>query len=268
MSEQNQPTTRARWIAAGTREPVMFVVDGQRLIGVFHSPRDRSGPVPAVAIFHGFVGSKDQPHQIFVKISEALAAAGVASLRIDFRGRGDSEGETADFTYQSDMADARAALDYLSVRHEVDPSQLGVLGLSWGATIAACLAGEDPRVGRAALIAGASSIAHWNPPTREVDGRQVFEIFCNLVGAGFYASIRDVRPLEIISRARGPVLVAHGEGDTDVPVTESQRFVEAISDAGIPHELAIIPEADHVFMRYGWERALIDRVVAFWRSQP
>jgi hypothetical protein len=57
------------------------------------------------------------------------------------------------------------------------------------------LAGEDARVGPLALIATASRISHWNPPLREVEGRAVFEIFCNLVGEQFYDSIRAVEPL-------------------------------------------------------------------------
>src|SRR5262245_31657885 len=191
MSSQHPPTTRAGWIAAERREPVMFESDGQAILGVIHQPRElRAERLPAVAIFHGFVGSKDQPHQIFVKLAEALAAAGVVALRIDFRGRGDSEGDTVDMTFEGDMADARGALDLLAAQPGVDAGRLGVLGMSWGATIAACLAGRDQRVGSTALWAGAAEIHQWSPPMREVEGRPVFEIFCNLVGQQFYDSLR------------------------------------------------------------------------------
>jgi cephalosporin-C deacetylase-like acetyl esterase len=89
MGSQYAPTTRAAWIAAGRREPIMFESDGQAVLGVIHRPRQPpAARLPAVAIFHGFVGSKDQPHQIFVKLAEALAAAGIVTLRVDFRGRG------------------------------------------------------------------------------------------------------------------------------------------------------------------------------------
>jgi dipeptidyl aminopeptidase/acylaminoacyl peptidase len=242
----------------------MFEVDGQAVLGVFHYPRERAGRVPAIVILHGFVGSKDQPHQIFVKLSEALAAAGVASLRIDLRGRGDSEGDTCDFTYASDMADVRAALDWLAARPEADPGRLGVAGMSWGATLAACTAGEDARVRAAALIAGSATIHTWNPPLREVEGRQVFEIFCNLVGGQFYESIRGVRPLEILARSRGPVLIAHGTADEDVPLDNARQFAVALGAAGVPYELALFEGADHVFMQHEQERALIERATAFF----
>ena len=127
MSSTSSPTTRAGWIAAGRREPVMFESDGQAVLGVIHRPRrPRAERLPAVAIFHGFVGSKDQPHQIFVKLAEALAAAGIVALRIDFRGRGDSEGDTVDMTFEGDMADARGALDLLAAQPDVDAARLGL----------------------------------------------------------------------------------------------------------------------------------------------
>jgi dipeptidyl aminopeptidase/acylaminoacyl peptidase len=264
MSSVYPPTTRAGWIAAGRREPIMFENDGQAVLGVIHRPRrPPAARLPAVAIFHGFVGSKDQPHQIFVKLAEALAAAGVVALRIDFRGRGDSEGDTVDITFEGDMADARGALDLLAAQPDVDAARLGVVGMSWGVTIAACLAGRDRRVGSTVLWSGAAEVHNWNPPMREVEGRQVFEMFCNLVGKQFYDSLREVYPLEIVKAARGPVLIAHGTADEDVPIENTQRFRDALAAAGIAHELALIEGADHVFMRHEWERELIERSVAW-----
>lgn len=60
------------------REPVTLRVEGQQVFGMVHHLEPASAAYPAVAIFHGLVGSKDQPHQIFVKLAEALAQAGIA----------------------------------------------------------------------------------------------------------------------------------------------------------------------------------------------
>lgn len=60
MSSTYPPTMRAGWIAAGRRDPVMFESQGQAVLGVIHRPRrPPAGPLPAVAIFLGFVGSAD-----------------------------------------------------------------------------------------------------------------------------------------------------------------------------------------------------------------
>ena len=90
-----------------------------------------------------------------------------------------------------------------------------------------------------------------------------FEIFCNLVGKQFYDGLREVYPLEIVKAARGPVLIAHGTADEDVPVENARRFHEALTAADIPSEMALIEGADHVFMRHECERELIERSVAW-----
>src|SRR2546426_5960176 len=48
---------------------------------------------PGVVLFHGFTGDRMESHWLFVKCSRALALAGIASLRFDFYGSGESEGE-------------------------------------------------------------------------------------------------------------------------------------------------------------------------------
>src|SRR6201997_5559743 len=88
---------------------------GKRLRGMIHRPakaRSRRG-TPAVIFLHGFTGDRMESHWIFVKCARALARVGVASLRFDFYGSGESEGEFREVTLQSEIADARAAIDFL-----------------------------------------------------------------------------------------------------------------------------------------------------------
>ena len=99
MAQTNRPLTREPAAAATMRDPIVLENGGQKIFGVLHRPAGSpSTPRPAVAIVHGLVGSNDQPHQLYVKLAEALARAGLIALRIDCRGRGDSEGETVAIT--------------------------------------------------------------------------------------------------------------------------------------------------------------------------
>ena len=129
-----------------TREPISFVNEGQKLIGVLHRPvaayRDK---IPAVVLFHGFTGTKVERHRIFVKAAEALAREGIAALRFDFRGSGDSEGDFEDMTLPGEISDARVSLDYVSGVPGVDGNNIGILGLSMGGAVAASVS-DDPRV--------------------------------------------------------------------------------------------------------------------------
>ena len=75
-----------------TERPIVFYNKGQQLNGILHSPVACAALCPAVVFFHGFTGTKVEPHRIFVKTARELAAIGFYALRFDFRGSGDSEG--------------------------------------------------------------------------------------------------------------------------------------------------------------------------------
>jgi uncharacterized protein len=263
MAQTNHPLTPERAAASAMRDPVVLENDGQKIFGVIHRPAGSpSTPRPAVAIFHGLVGSKDQPHQLYVKLAEALARGGLIALRIDFRGRGDSEGETVDITPEADISDATKALDYLVAQPDVDPRHLGLIGHSWGGMIGACLAGRDARV--AALVMWSSvpgGVMEWSPPFREIDGRQVAELWGNLVGRAFYEGLRHINTLREIRTTHAPLLIVYGTEDEAVSARSVEGATRRLTEAGVAHELVAIDGADHIFMRYEWEREAIDRTV-------
>lgn len=172
-----------------TREPISFMNEGQKLIGVLHRPAGASrDKIPAVVLFHGFTGTKVEPHRIFVKAAEALAREGIAALRFDFRGSGDSEGDFEDMTLQGEISDARASLDYLSGIPGIDDDNIGILGLSMGGAVAASVS-DDPRV---------KSVVLWSAV------------------ADFASTPIYIRNSEMLQRAESANGAAHG-GDTRSP---------------------------------------------------
>src|SRR5579863_2729220 len=87
---------------------------GKWLRGMIHRPSSlaRRRAAPGVIFFHGFTGDRMESHWLFVKCSRALAQAGIASLRFDFYGSGESEGEFREVTLRGEISDARAAIEY------------------------------------------------------------------------------------------------------------------------------------------------------------
>ena len=112
--------------------PVVFYNQDQQINGILHSPTGHDAPCPAVAFFHGFTGTKVEPHRIFVKTARELAAIGFYVLRFDFRGSGDSEGDFSEMTIGGEVSDAIKSIDVLTAMQGVDPERIGILGLSMG----------------------------------------------------------------------------------------------------------------------------------------
>ena len=130
---------------------------GLLLAGTLTIP-EGEGPFPAMVLISGS-GPQDRNeellgHKPFLVIADHLARNGIAALRYDDRGVGDSTGDftgaiTADFA-----TDATAALDYLLGRAEVDPSAVGLAGHSEGGLIAPMVASGHPGAAFVVLLAG------------------------------------------------------------------------------------------------------------------
>ena len=91
---------------------------------------------PAVVMLHGFGSSRDEVGGLFVQQAASLAAEGVVSLRIDFRGYGESAGDMADTTFEGMLEDVVTARTYLEGVEGVAADRIGVVGYSFGAAIA------------------------------------------------------------------------------------------------------------------------------------
>ena len=142
-----------------------FSSDGLKLSGIVHTPDDlRSGERrPAFIVLHGFGGNKDGHGQSVV--AKQFTQWGYVTMRIDFRGCGDSEGERGRIICLDQVADTRNALTYLATHPEVDPDRIGLVGSSFGAAVAVFTGGADRRV--AAVI----SCGGWGDGERKFRGQ-------------------------------------------------------------------------------------------------
>jgi dienelactone hydrolase len=249
------------------RQPVSFKSGGQTCVGVVHTPGTSFGKPSGVLMIHGLVGSKDQPHRMFVTLGDALAAAGFIALRFDLRGRGESDGQTIDITPRADLEDARKGLDFLRQYPGIDSTNLIVLGLSWGGELAAMLSGQSG-VKRVVLWASAPQDRHdWGTPKmKEYQGRKAADVFGNLIGQAFYDGLKELEPLSELKRHRARVLVVHGTGDEAVPQSAYEKFGGDLRFADVSVTVVPIDGADHAFMSHEWEQQAIDATMAWLRT--
>src|SRR5579885_3727139 len=127
-------------------ETVRFESDGRKLAGVIHFPPDlKPGERrPAFLVLHGFGGNKETGGSVWA--AKQLAAWGYVTMRFDFRGCGESEGQRGWIICLDQVADTRNAVTYMASRPEVDPARIGLIGSSFGAAVAVYTGGVDERV--------------------------------------------------------------------------------------------------------------------------
>jgi hypothetical protein len=246
---------------------IRFAVDGLSIAGTLSLPN--GGPAPVVLLLHGFTGTRHEmpvagtDEGVFSRTARLLAERGLASLRIDFRGNGDSGGAFPDMTFEGQIADARAALAVLRADPRVDGTRIAVLGWSQGGLIAASVAGREPEL-KAAVLWAAVAVP-----------RQSFGKLLDLAEAGvgpeglaipdkpelrlrqaFFHGVRVHKPLAEIARFAGPLLVAHGWQDVAVLPEAAQHYIAAHKGR---HELWMA-DMDHGF-NAGTDAQTLDRMV-------
>ena len=126
---------------------------GHQLTGLLESPG--SEPAAYALFAHCFTCSKDS--RAAKRISDALAERGIAVLRFDFTGLGDSEGDFANTDFSSNVADLVAAADHL---RRVRRAPTLLIGHSLGGAAVLAAAGRVPEAEAVATIAAPSDPGH------------------------------------------------------------------------------------------------------------
>ncbi len=113
-------------------------------------PRDRHGRLDA----SGHPDWFDRPTDpgLLARLAGALAAQGVATLRYDKRGCGESDGRWTDADLFSLIDDARDATAFLRSRSDLDPTRIGLLGHGEGGLLAMSVAAADPALSGLTLV--------------------------------------------------------------------------------------------------------------------
>lgn len=240
---------------------------GKTLRGVLHLPSAavKQG-TPGVVLFHGFTGDRMESHWIFVKCSRALMQAGIASLRFDFYGSGESDGEFREMSLRGEIADGRAAVAFLREQPEINLSRVGLLGLSLGGTVAAALA---PSVQANVLVLW-SAVAHtarlrdlMKQSAKRIAGKaSASEYDARELSPRLIEDVLKVEPIRHVARFKGPTLIIHPEKDEAVPLSHAHDFIQAAGAEA--KEIAIIPGADHVYTSVPWEHEVIARTVQWF----
>ena len=241
------------------------------MTGTLQLPPESESPWGAVLFLHGS-GPQDRnennpraPLNIFNTLAMDFVAAGLASLRYDKRGIGESSGDALAASITDFAADAREAVRFLRRMHETQGLPVFVLGHSEGATIALMLAGQDAGIAGAILLCptvtpmeeilrrqavGVQVAIDRLPPGQRqtmgipegFDQRQATEqmiaairsapagqasiTFMNQpVPAGWFRSHFDLDHGAILERVRCPVLAVGGAKDAQVPPGDAEAIV-------------------------------------------
>ena len=117
---------------------------GITLVGDLYEPKGKEGKLPAIAVCGPFGAVKEQASGLYAM---TMAERGFVTLAFDPSFTGESGGEPR-FVNSPDINtdDFSSAVDYLSLKENVDPQKIGIIGIcGWGG-LAINTAAQDPRI--------------------------------------------------------------------------------------------------------------------------
>jgi dipeptidyl aminopeptidase/acylaminoacyl peptidase len=235
-------------------------MDGLDLTGWLYRPPGAVGPGPAVIHLHG--GPEAQERPAFNPLFQELAESGIAVFAPNVRGssgfgHGFVNADNLDKRWGA-IADVAACAHYLFDRGIAERGRLACAGRSYGGYLTLAALVFHPDLFAAGVdVCGMADFhtfyAHTEPwiaiaayskyghPERDAE------------------LLRSLSPIHRFDALRAPLLVVHGETDSNVPLEEAEQVVSAARARGLPVEFLLFREEGHELLRVQNKRAFVER---------
>mgnify|MGYP000863496830 CR=1 FL=1 len=259
----------APFASAEGGEAQRLKIDGAvgKLSAVIQKPTLAAGrKCPMVMLLHGFMGGKT--NRPLTDIADALEKEGIASIRFDFNGHGESEGDFQSMTVLNEIEDAKRVFAYVRALDYVE--SVSVAGHSQGGVVSSMLAGEfgQGNIKSLVLLAPAAVLRDdairgriFNTVYDAANPPEVVPVFGDFkMGRAYILAAQTLPIYETAQKYAGPVCLVHGTGDRVVPYTYSERYHSLYRDS----ELHLLDGADHNFNNFEAETTAI--AVAFLKK--
>jgi len=219
-----------------------------------------------VVLAHCFTCSKD--FKVLAWISRGLAERGYSSLRFDFSGLGESEGDFRRTTLSTDIEDLAAAVRWMEAQ---GIETVALLGHSLGGAAAILAASRLPAV-RSVVVLGTSWQVGWRvrqllTPVRRRMLEETGEVELRIndrdfpITAAFLSDLERHSLKDVVATWDKGFLVVHGVEDDVVPLADSQLL---FSSARNPKAFISVPDAGHLFAESRTRAHALSAMIAGW----
>ena len=220
------------------RYEVSLPGSGVTLGGILFRPAITSKQLPAIIVLHGWARPGVPGAPRVEGTARRLSEQGYVALALSMRGWPPSGGSDDCGEQQPD--DVAKAADWLATLPGVNAEAIGVLGFSLGGQAALLAGARSSRIKAIVAYFPITDIQSWGNTTSNTEVRDFY--VPQVCAAG-----RSNSPVNSADNIRAPVLLIHGDRDTEVPTEQSLRMREALQKANRYVELLVIGGASHGF---------------------
>ncbi|XOV82656.1 MAG: alpha/beta hydrolase family protein [bacterium] len=249
LSAKPAASSRDVWISSRqTRIPVTLV-----------APAIHSQPVPLVLLIHGHGGTRHEAGG-FTRVADLLAGRGMASVRMDFPGSGDSREPFSANNLSNMLADIASAQRFAETQLTIDPTRIGLLGFSMGGRLALlysqtlniksmALWAPAATDGASSMVAALGGQARYENMKKQAHTAGAVPFTTSwgqqqLLGYQWFTDLENSKPGVAIRQFRGDLLVLYGNLDQVVkPAVAAAVYDQATRSAS--RRIHVVEGADH-----------------------
>ena len=206
---------------------------------------------PAVVMLHGTGSNRDEVSKAYKMLAPYLAQSGIASIRFDFAGQGDSKADYIEYCYSSGASDAVACAGFLKNLKVVDSERIGIMGWSQGGAVAIHAAAHNPVF--KALLTWAAALDMFDFLSSQYEEAKIKGFVKMDLGwrpplnlsLQWFEEAKNISLRDELTLFTGPVLAIAGSADTTVPLSDLDDIVAYAG--GIDKGKVLIEGADHTF---------------------
>jgi len=232
------PVTDVASVSSPGRYEVSLPGSGVTLGGILFRPASTAKLLPAIIVLHGWARPGVSGAAQVEGTARRLSEQGYVTLALSMRGWPPSSGWDDCGTRQPH--DVAKAADWLATLPGVNAGSIGVLGFSLGGQVALLSGTRSDRIKAIVAYFPITDVQRWGDTTSNSAIRYFYvPLVC---GTGDQNS-----PVHIAERIHAPVLLIHGDRDTEVPTEQSLGMRDALQKANRQVELLIIAGGDHGF---------------------
>ena len=257
----------SEYVYAYTEQDIMIDAGDHQIPATLTVPQGAEGETfPAVVMLHGNGSTRHEAGNAYDYTAPEMAKAGIATIRYDYIGNGDSTEDYIDFTYDKGIADAICCYEYLKGVEAVDIERVGIMGWSQGGRLTLLTAARND-VFKSALT--------WAGAFEQKDESAEYQI---ALENGYYKVVYDWRePLKqspaYYECAMGidyhkeaanievPYLIIQGTDDTSVvPETALEIQKALVSSPNAP--IYWVENCDHTFNVFSGDTSALEETTA------
>ncbi len=236
------------------KQKLMLKSEKYDIPAVFTLP-EKQGKMPCVVMCHGTGSSKDEAGDQYKDLADLLAEKGVASIRFDFAGCGESSDSGINQTFMAEVADTVKAYEFAVSHEKIDCDRMGIIGYSQGGRVMAMFLDSHHDKIKAAVS--------WSGACHNGEGvfSSWFDMFYSqaveksfaaiplgwrndlILPLAWFDEIRQTNPMDALKKYKGELLVMAGDADILVPMPHCEEIAATNEKA----ELIVYEGADHNF---------------------